>query len=221
MVIKEKMREKAINSSPSFILIDDDVSALRQQLLLLRNEQSFNLNLKRPRLAAHHRPKSSPQIMRAKAGRQSSMVFNQQSSHPVVVHFTSLQNYKVVKDLIHSILSTPSPSNFVPEVIVLPKPAGPRRLLTALRTAIVKPIVDPFFSPIATSPMSPTGNGISPFAFNPNFSPSQRSTRPPMSPRASDRSQRSARDPAELIQRLPPSPLLTPTRTSSSTVHTT
>ena len=40
----------------------------------------------------------------------------------------------------------------MPEVIVIPKPAGPRRVLTALHTAVTKPIVDPFFAPIATSP---------------------------------------------------------------------
>lgn len=206
--IEENMRERVVDSSPSFILIDDDVKVLRQRLLQLRSEQSFNLNLKRPKLAAHHRPKSSPQIMRAKAGRQGSMVFNQQSPHPVIVHFTSLQNFKIVKDLIHSILSTPSPSNLIPEVIVLPKPAGPRRLLTALRTAIVKPIVDPFFTPIATSPMSPGGNGFNPFTpFNGNISPLQRVTRPAISPRTSDRSQRPTRDSAEVVQRLPPSPL--------------
>ncbi|EJD00878.1 uncharacterized protein FOMMEDRAFT_141652 [Fomitiporia mediterranea MF3/22] len=207
--VEEQLREKSTNESAAFVIIDDDVGALRNRLVQMRSEAPFNLSLtQRPKLSAHHRPKSSPQIFRTKVVKPT---FSPQQSafHPVIIHFTSLQNYRLVKDVIHTILSTPNPSNFIPEIIVLPKPAGPRRVLTALRTAVVKPIVDPFFSPIATSPMSPTGQGINPFSpFGPGSSPSQKSSRPPISPRtASDRSSRSSKDLVEHVPRLPPSPL--------------
>ncbi|KAL5488284.1 MGSSK1 [Sanghuangporus weigelae] len=204
--IEEQLRQTSERSSASFVIIDDDVDALRDRLLQLRSEPVFNL--KRPNLAAYHRPKSSPQIVRAKGLKQLSMT-HRNVSHPVTIHFTSLQNYRLVKDLIHTILSSPSSSGLIPEIIVLPKPAGPRRVLTALRTAVVKPIVDPFFSPIATSPMSPNGQGVNPFSpFAAGSLASRKSGRPTTSPRTtSDRSLRSSKDGVEIVQRLPPSPL--------------
>lgn len=204
--VEEQLRQTSERSSTSFIIIDDDIEALRSRLVQLRSEPAFNL--KRPKLSAHHRPKSSPQITRAKGLKQ--LPAPQQSPvHPVILHFTSLQKYRFVKDLVHEILSSPGPTGFVPEIIVLPKPAGPRRVLTALRTAVVKPIVDPFFSPIATSPMSPTGQGVNPFSpFVSNSPATQKLGRPAISPRtASDRSLRSSKDSVEVVQRLPPSPL--------------
>ncbi|OCB84579.1 hypothetical protein A7U60_g8565 [Sanghuangporus baumii] len=204
--VEEQLRQTSEGSSASFVIIDDDVDVLRNRLLQLRSEPVFNL--KRPKLAAYHRPKSSPQIVRAKGLKQLSTT-HQSTSHPVIIHFTSLQNYRLVKDLIHTVLSSPSSSGFIPEIIVLPKPAGPRRVLTALRTAVVKPIVDPFFSPIATSPMSPNGQGVNPFSPFAAGSPvSRKSGRPTISPRTtSDRSLRSSKDGVEIVQRLPPSPL--------------
>lgn len=209
-LVDESLREKSVDHSPSFIIIDDDVEALQRRLVQLRSETTFNLSLRqRPKLAAHHRPKSSPHILRAKGVKLVPNSTVQPSPSPVVVHFTSLSNYKLVKDLINSILTSSSASSLIPEIIVLPKPAGPRRLLTALRTAVIKPIVDPFFSPIATSPISPNSQGASPFSsFFQNPSPSNRSSRPPISPRtASDRSTRSTSNGIDLVQRLPPSPL--------------
>jgi osomolarity two-component system response regulator SSK1 len=230
------------NNRPAFIMIDDDVNALRRQLTQLLLEAPFNgssavkMNLKlnptiasrRPNLAALHRPKSSPQVARSKLAKSQ---FQQPLPvpPPVIIHFTSLSNYKLVKDTINSVFSTPPPQSShssasaaqmslygqgactIPEVIVIPKPAGPRRLLVALRTALTKPIVDPCFTPIATSPMSPStgagfpGGPMSPYSawgwsHGGNISPSgnplagsQRSGgRPPISPRtASDRSHRS------------------------------
>ncbi|KAH8102810.1 hypothetical protein DFH11DRAFT_1735128 [Phellopilus nigrolimitatus] len=183
--VEDQLNEKAVDSNPAFILIDDDVVALRSRLVQLRSEPPFNLHInQRPRLSSYHRPKSSPQIYRAKGVKPS---------------FTGA----AVASL------SPFPGNYIPEIIVLPKPAGPRRLLTALRTAIVKPIVDPFFSPIATSPLSPNGLGANPFSpFFGNPSPSQKSNRTPVSPRTnSDRSSRSSKDAVEFVPRLPPSPL--------------
>ncbi|KAH9077491.1 hypothetical protein EDB83DRAFT_2350313 [Lactarius deliciosus] len=145
---------KAQSRSLSFILIDDDIS----------------LSRKRPNLAANHRPRSSPQVTRAIG-----------HSTPTPSARSTPTNFKLVKGVLQSVLgpSTGTP-NRLPEVIVIPKPAGPRR-----------PIVDPFFSPIATSPISP---GLS----------------SPNSPRGfSYQSLRSPRASVELFDTsgLPPSPL--------------
>lgn len=180
----------------SFCLIDDDVAVLRSRLQKIKTEQAYPLHLnsrKRPSLANNHRPRSSPQVARV-------MGFTPSSSPtfappPVLVHFTSLANFKLVKDIIQSVL-TPGVGNSsrVPEVIVIPKPAGPRRFLTALHTAITKPIVDPFFYPTATSPISPGFPAVTPF-FNVSGaakSPGGRSTTSVRT--ASDKSARSPKE---------------------------
>ncbi|KAL5637325.1 hypothetical protein ACGC1H_001087 [Rhizoctonia solani] len=129
---------------PAFMIIDDDVTVLRARLTQLHTSYSpMTLSRKRPSLAANHRPKSSPHI------RQLAGI--PETSHPVVIHFTSLGNYKVVRDVVQSILGVQSSL----EVLVIPKPAGPRRFLTALHTALTRPLVDPVFAPIATTPTSP------------------------------------------------------------------
>lgn len=196
-------------SNPTFMLIDDDVSVLRSRLQKLKAEQVIPLNMrthKRPSLASNHRPRSSPQVARV-----MGMLGNNPPPPPVViVHFTSLANFKMVKDAIQSCLTPTKESagGRIPEVIVIPKPAGPRRFLTALHTAVTRPVVDPYFVPIATSPMSPGLHSISPF-FNLAVprSPSGRST---TSIRTS--SDRAARSPKDLGGELtsghaPPSPL--------------
>ncbi|CAE6459140.1 unnamed protein product [Rhizoctonia solani] len=129
----------------SFIIIDDDVSVLRGRLTQLHAPFAPpTLSRKRPSLASNHRPKSSPHI------RQLTGI--SETSYPVVIHFTSLRNYKIVRDVVQSVLGTQS----YLEVLVIPKPAGPRRFLTALHTALTRPLVDPAFAPIATSPTSPS-----------------------------------------------------------------
>ncbi|OCH86214.1 hypothetical protein OBBRIDRAFT_738387 [Obba rivulosa] len=193
----------------SFILIDDDVSVLRDRLMKVRAEQAYPLTLnsrKRPSLAANHRPRSSPQVARVMGMTATNAPVAPQN---VIVHFTSLASYKLVKDAIQSILlPTPGIHWRVPEVIVVPKPAGPRRLLTALHTAVTKPIVDPFFAPIATSPMSPGYHAMSPFlnAGGPAKSPGARSTASVRT--ASDRSARSPKEMGgDTVNAAPSSPL--------------
>ncbi|EMD40602.1 response regulator receiver [Gelatoporia subvermispora B] len=196
-------------SALSFILIDDDVAVLRDRLSKVRAEQAYPLTLhsrKRPSLASNHRPRSSPQVARVMGMTTHNQTITPQN---VIVHFTSLSNFKLVKDAIQSILlPVPSAPWRVPEVIVVPKPAGPRRLLTALHTAVTKPVVDPFFSPIATSPMSPGYPAMSPF-FNmgaPAKSPGARSTASIRT--ASDRSARSPKDVGgDYVSVAPSSPL--------------
>ncbi|KAG8903071.1 ssk1 response regulator receiver [Tulasnella sp. 403] len=142
---------------------------------------------KRPSL--HHRPRSSPSIRLAAVAHPSIPGTIEESSletddtkcdfdplQVVVVHFTSLAKYKTVQDTIQATLytdtvaSTPSGTwniaSVIPDVLVIPKPAGPRRFLTALHTAVRKPYVDPYFAPIATTPMSPTGqHRVGPWTF--------------------------------------------------------
>ncbi|KZS92626.1 hypothetical protein SISNIDRAFT_455208 [Sistotremastrum niveocremeum HHB9708] len=210
IAIDDDPESKSLEGSPtqaedppaSFFIIDDDVDVLRRRLVQLRVYQPYHLNLqpkKRPSLASNHRPRSTQQIKHV-----SSSPFNHSS---VTIHFTSLQKYKLVRDLIQSLSNTPTFHS--PEVIVIPKPAGPRRFLTALLTAVQKPVVDPFFSPIATSPMSPvnfTGTVLSPFVSSSKSS--RTGTTPPGASRNHDRPNRSPREtPSEPAHILPPSPL--------------
>ncbi len=153
------------SSSDRIIIIDDDVSVLKKQLLKIRAESpitSFRTKMgKRPGLSS--RAKSSPQVRQV----QSSLGVSKptqlvKAASSVVIHFTSLANYQHVRDVVSSILAiSPDASIYQPEVMVIPKPVGPRRFLTALHTALDRPLVDPFFSPIATSPRSPGGGYFS------------------------------------------------------------
>jgi osomolarity two-component system, response regulator SSK1 len=201
---------KAPTQSSSFILIDDDISVLRERLRKFRAEllQPFQPPRKRPNLAANHRPRSSPQVARNLG--HSPTILSPRSS-AIVIHFTSLANFKLVKGILHSVLG---PSNGqaspLPEVIVIPKPAGPRRVLTALHTAVTKPIVEPSFSPIATSPISPALYPAASY-FHQNVSLKSPMTRPSSSPRSvsyqSMRSPRASVEPGFDSFALPPSPL--------------
>ncbi|TFK43086.1 hypothetical protein BDQ12DRAFT_708946 [Crucibulum laeve] len=193
----------AVPEPPSFIFIDDDINILKERLHALHAEkqpQTLNLNpRKRPSLAAHHRPKSSPAIARL----LGQNIMATRPTPVVIMHFTSISNYKVIKDIVQSVMVTYAASATpLPEVMILPKPAGPRRFLTALHTAVMKPAVDPFFMPIATSPMSPSVQGHGSFFHNlnegnPLSQPSVQSPgsgRPSGSRSNSDRSNRSGKD---------------------------
>ncbi|KAI0824651.1 hypothetical protein BC628DRAFT_1321751 [Trametes gibbosa] len=190
-----------------FVLIDDDVPALRARLLKIRSEQAYPLSLhtrKRPSLATNHRPRSSPQVTRVMAVTAQGP---QLAPQVVIVHFTSLANFKLVKDVIQSVIVPDNSWTRLPEVIVVPKPAGPRRILTALHTAVTKPVVDPFFAPIATSPVSPSFHPMSPLFSVPSAqrSPGGRSTASLRT--GSDRSARSPKDGMDSVSLAPSSPL--------------
>ncbi|KAF5372018.1 hypothetical protein D9615_008095 [Tricholomella constricta] len=202
---------------PSFIFIDDDIEVLKERLHALRADKPYQLTLnlrKRPSLVANHRPRSSPQVAR-------TMGLSQVSTAPtpvVIVHFTSLTNYKMIKDVIQSVMASHAGSAApLPEIMIIPKPAGPRRFLTALHTAMTKPVVDPFFSPIATSPGSPSIHPVGSF-FHSYHNPeansprsSAKTNRPSGSRSNSDRSTKSAKDLMDLSAHCaPPSPLTIP-----------
>ncbi len=177
--------EASPSVEPSFIIIDDDMDVLRRRLNRYRPEviDPFYFN-KRPSLSSHHRPRSSPQVRqllgssaplvsigdastisskptigRTNSGSKHSTPSSESSAIPsnaVIVYITSLANYKLVKDTVQSAFFLVPPA-FIPDIIVVPKPAGPRRFLTALHTAVNKPFIDPYFFPIATSPQTPGG----------------------------------------------------------------
>ena len=133
----------------SFIFIDDNTGILRECLQALRAEQhpqNFNARI-RPSSAALHRSRSSPQLARVQG--QSATLH---ATSVVVFHFTSLANYKVTKDVIQSMMPTHGSTARFPEVMIIPKPVGPRRFLTAMHTAVTRPTIDPFFFPTAISP---------------------------------------------------------------------
>lgn len=144
----------ASRDTDKFIIIDDDVTVLRRELIRIRAES--NSLFLRPRMAK--RPTLAGRVGWTAHARQVSA-----GRHlgPVLIHFTSLGNYNLVRDVIANCLGSPWSTGagaFAhPEVMVIPKPVGPRRFLTALHTAVNQPVVDPFFSAIATSPRSPGG----------------------------------------------------------------
>ncbi|SCV70745.1 BQ2448_3507 [Microbotryum intermedium] len=139
----------ATDPTSNLIVIDDDVTTLRRLLYTLRApplHYHHALPTKRPQLATR-RTRSSPHV------RQISQVPPTQTTW-VIIHFASLTQYKTIKEVVQDALAhAKSPS--LPDVLVIPKPAGPRRILTAFWTALKRPTVDPSLSPIATSPSAP------------------------------------------------------------------
>lgn len=130
----------------NFLIIDDDTATLKRLLLSYRPPPLLHyaptLLSKRPQLAGR-RTRSTTQVRQA-------------MQHPasIIIHFASLTHYKLIKEIIQDAMAT-SRSPYLPEVLVIPKPAGPRRIITALWTAMKRPVIDPTLSPIATSPTSP------------------------------------------------------------------
>ncbi|GAA6012150.1 hypothetical protein JCM10207_005149 [Rhodosporidiobolus poonsookiae] len=139
------------DASSSLVIIDDDVATLRRLLVSLRAPPLHlapTLLAKRPQLASR-RTRSSPHVRQLHQLSQA-----QSASQWVIIHFASLTHYKTIKEIVQDTLATSRSPN-MPEVLVVPKPAGPRRIITAIWTALKRPAVDPSLPPIATSPTSP------------------------------------------------------------------
>jgi hypothetical protein len=143
--------ESAAQFEPSFIIIDDDVDVPGRVLNHRRREVSA---MTCPPLAQYHRPRSSPQVRQVlgidaneKQPRESRPV--QESRGSIILHITSLIKYKLVLNTVQSTLFLVPPS-WIPDIMVIPEPAGPRRFLTALYAAVRRSLVDPYISPIAT-----------------------------------------------------------------------
>ncbi|SNX81550.1 related to SSK1 - two-component signal transducer [Melanopsichium pennsylvanicum] len=80
-----------------------------------------------------------------------------ESVSQTIIFFTSMKSYRLVRDTVQPIIDSASfhGVSSPPEIMVLPKPAGVKRILTALHLAEHKPVVRLPFLPIATSPLSP------------------------------------------------------------------
>ncbi|KAF9958335.1 ssk1 response regulator receiver [Mortierella alpina] len=144
---------KSLNN-PAFIMIDDDVKALSQQILKLQTSPPSPAPSGAPKRPTHRRHKSVTSIQ-----------------HTSIIYFTSLPTFKQARDAIMLTLGTQTPglsysiastlignqlaAGPLPYILVLPKPAGPRRVLTAIHTAVHAPVLDQSYSPIATAPTSP------------------------------------------------------------------
>lgn len=165
-------RKSKDSNRPRFVIIDDDITMFKKKL---RQERLRIIKRYHQSLASHtrgHNYMHRPSLRSKRTGTSTSQqTQDQHSMHSrpsqdqsglYFIHFTSLENYKVVIDAILSAkapidMSGGDPVDFdLPNVQVLPKPAGPRRILTALHTAIHKPVVDPHFRPLATTPISPS-----------------------------------------------------------------
>lgn len=141
------IEEEHIHSiPPSFILIDDDIATLENKLGEFRTQPPASANVLQQ---AHHGRRNHYYQPSKKTN-----FFHQGTT--AIIHFTSLSNYKAVRETIQCYAFLPSRDPFsMPRVVVVPKPAGPRRFLTALHTAWNNSVVEPHFSAIATSPSSP------------------------------------------------------------------
>ncbi|PLW21328.1 hypothetical protein PCASD_17191 [Puccinia coronata f. sp. avenae] len=140
--------------SNNFIIIDDDVLTLKAQLLNLKASPASLLHLSANVLPNQpsHRPLMSRRI---KSSTQVALFeASPKQIHTSIIHFTSISNFRRVQDVLRKHpngVQWPS----IPDILVVPKPIGPRRILTALHTALSRPITEPQFVPIATSPSSP------------------------------------------------------------------
>ncbi|KAG0170038.1 ssk1 response regulator receiver [Apophysomyces sp. BC1034] len=131
---------------PAFILIDDDIVTLERKLREFRSQPPASVNvLQNHQYIRRHKHN--------KSGVPHQNFFHQGTT--AIIHFTSLTNYKRVRDSVQWFATSPMPPFSMPRVVVVPKPAGPRRFLTALHTAYNNAVVEPHFLPIATSPTSP------------------------------------------------------------------
>jgi osomolarity two-component system response regulator SSK1 len=166
---------------PRFIIIDEDVEELRRRTLMF-SRSPVNMHPRRPPLI--HRPKSHHRG--AEAGASHNLL-----PAPTIIFFTSLTKYNVVRDAVQSIEAQALQSGLsVPEIFALPKPVGTRRFLTALYAAFNKPLLDPLFAPIATSPSTPP-------ALNPFLDSGSNKSRTP--PEARSRTERTpTRSPREV-----------------------
>ncbi|KAG1056064.1 hypothetical protein G6F43_002017 [Rhizopus delemar] len=138
------IEEEHIHSiPPAFILIDDDIVTLEGKLNEFRAQPPASANMLHGKRHHQHKKSSLHQNF-----------FHQGTT--AIIHFTSLSNYKAVRDTIQCFTFLPNRDPFsMPRVVVVPKPAGPRRFLTALHTVWNNAVVEPHFSAIATSPSSP------------------------------------------------------------------
>ncbi|KAF9979478.1 ssk1 response regulator receiver, partial [Modicella reniformis] len=141
----ESLSSSSKSPNPIFIMIDDDVKVLGQQILKMQSNPPSPAPAAGSKRNFHRRTRSVTSVQ-----------------HTTIIYFTSLPTFKQAREAIMVILGpnmnyniSSSGQGSLPFIFVLPKPAGPRRVLTAMHTAINVPVLDHPYSPIATAPTSP------------------------------------------------------------------
>lgn len=139
--------ESYTTTEANFIIIDDDIPTLKRQIM---NRQAA---------IAHDtpaRPRTNGRRTKSGFNGRLDIRYPDLSPQSTIIFFTSMKNYKQVREIMMSNMNPWSKQSFaLAHIVAIPKPACPRRILTALFTAWNKKSVDPQFTPIATLPTSP------------------------------------------------------------------
>lgn len=146
-LMESKDNAKYNSIAADIIIIDDDIPALKRHIL---NRQAA--------VAPDTLLRSRQTGRRVKSGmtNRQDVRYPDLTHQATILYFTSLANYKQVRELIISNVNPWSKHSFaLSHIVAIPKPACPRRILTALYTAWNKGSVGPQYTPIATWPPSP------------------------------------------------------------------
>ncbi|KAG2184201.1 hypothetical protein INT44_009216 [Umbelopsis vinacea] len=136
-----------------FIIIDDDIPTLKRQIM---NRQAA--------IASEASTRSRTPNRRTKGGFNGRLDIRHPDLSPqsTILFFTSMKNYKQVREIMMPNVNLWSKQSYaLAHIVAIPKPACPRRILTALFTAWNKKPVNPQFTPIATLPTSPFSSNSS------------------------------------------------------------
>lgn len=139
--------ESYTTTEANFIIIDDDIPTLKRHIM---NRQAA--------IAQDTSARSRTSGRRTKSGFNGRLDirYPDLSQQSTIIFFTSMKNYKQVREIMMANMNPWSKQSFaLAHIVAIPKPACPRRILTALFTAWNKKSVDPQFTPIATLPTSP------------------------------------------------------------------
>jgi hypothetical protein len=136
-----------------FIIIDDDIPTLKRQIM---NRQAAIAS------ETSTRPRTTSRRTKGGFNGRLDIRYPDLSPQTTIIFFTSMKNYKLVREITMSNINPWSKQSFaLAHIVAIPKPACPRRILTALFTAWNKKAVDPQFTPIATLPTSPLTSNAS------------------------------------------------------------
>ncbi|KAJ1982036.1 response regulator [Dimargaris cristalligena] len=173
----------------AFIIIDDHLPTLEHQFMQLRNTLSFDYTANSRGSQASQSSMAGTPYGSLSAGFPSpwfstsgsngngpnphaSPSLNPPAQHRLnvsastiratsIIYFTSVGNYKEVKAVLHRLHSTPHALP-APDVLVLPKPAGTKRFVSALYVALHRPVLDSTVNSTAVSPPVMSNHGTGP-----------------------------------------------------------
>ena len=129
-VDKPRQRKDAAVGSPNFhwppfILIDDDIATLTSRFDELLRVEHVTTTDAGARVPGEHAPLPS---------------------HLCILYFASLAHYRDVERTVSRLLARPTLTR-TPRILIIPKPAGPKRLLTSLYSAVIHPYTPTAFLP--------------------------------------------------------------------------